>query len=89
VTSDIVDVTDVEVLRGRVVRLTFETGEVRDIDLSPLLWGPAFETLTDDGTFRQVRVDPEAGTIVWPGGADISAHTLYTMSEPTAGQRAS
>jgi hypothetical protein len=89
VTSDIIDVTDVEVLRGRIVRLTFEAGEVRDIDLSLLLWGPAFKTLTDDGTFRQVRVDPEAGTIVWPGGADISAHTLYTESEPAGGQRSS
>ena len=88
-TSDIIDVTDVGILRDRVVRLTFDNGEVRDIDLAPLLWGPAFEALADDEVFVQVRVDDEAGTIVWPGGADISAHTLYTMSSPATGQRAS
>ena len=88
-TSDIIDVTGVDVLRDRVVRLTFDNGEVRDIDLAPLLWGPAFEALADDELFAQVRVDHEAGTIVWPCGADISAHTLYTMGSPVVGRRAS
>jgi hypothetical protein len=81
-TSEIIDVTDVEVLRDRVVRLTFDNGEVREIDLAPLLWGPAFESLHDDDAFREVRVDPEAGTIVWPNGADISPYTLYEQSRP-------
>jgi hypothetical protein len=87
-TSEIIDVTGVEVLRDRVVRLTFENGQVRDIDLAPLLWGPAFAPLADDEVFEQVRVDTDAGTIVWPGGADISAHTLYEMSSPATRQRA-
>lgn len=82
--SDIIDVTAVEVLHDRVVRLTFETGEVRDIDLGPLLWGPAFEELEDDRLFQRVRVDPAAGTIVWPNGADLSAHTLYVQGRPAA-----
>ena len=86
--SDIVDIIDVEVLHDRVVRLTFETSEVRDIDLAPLLWGPAFAALEDDEVFRQVRVDPDAGTIVWPNGADLSAYTLYQQSTPAAGRRA-
>jgi Protein of unknown function (DUF2442) len=50
--------------------------------LGPLLWGPAFEPLADDAIFNQVKVDPEAGTITWPNGADIAASTLYQMSEP-------
>ena len=87
--SEIVDVIDVEVLHDRVVRLTFETREVRDIDLAPLLWGPAFAALEDDETFRQVRVDPEAGTIVWPNGADVSAYTLYQQSVPVDDRRIS
>lgn len=85
-TSEIIDVTGVEVLRDRVVRLAFDNGQVRDIDLAPLLWGPAFEALADDETFARVRVDGDAGTIVWPGGADLSAHTLYAMSSPVPRQ---
>lgn len=81
--ADIIDVVDVVVVRDRVVDLTFEDGQVRRVDLAPLLWGPAFEDLADDATFRAVRVDPEAGTIVWPNGADLSAHTLRTLSAPT------
>jgi hypothetical protein len=87
--SEIIDVTEVEVLHERVVRLTFETGEVREVDLEPLLWGPAFDPLADDALFRQVRVDPDSGTIAWPNGADISAYTLYQQSSPAGSQRAS
>ncbi len=58
-------------------------GSERVIDLEPLLWGAMFEPLVDDyELFRQVRVDPEAGTIVWPNGADISPRTLFAESKP-------
>lgn len=57
-TSDIIDVTAVEVLHDRVVRLTFDIGEVRDIDLHPLLSGSAFQELEDGETFRQVPRGP-------------------------------
>lgn len=79
------DVVDVEVLRARTVRLTFETGEVRELDLTPLLWGPAFAAIADDDDlFAQLAIDRELGTIVWPNGADISPATLYRHSEPAA-----
>jgi hypothetical protein len=79
--DQVVDVTAARVLARYVVELTFETGETRVIDLEPLLRGPVFEPLVDDyALFRQLRVDPEAGTIVWPNGADISPRTLYRRS---------
>lgn len=44
-----------------------------------------FEPLVADyGLFREVRVDHDAGTIVWPNGADISARTLFAESKPTS-----
>lgn len=50
----IVDVTDVRVLSRYVVELTFETGDVRVIDLEPLLESPVFEALVRDyDLFRQ------------------------------------
>jgi hypothetical protein len=43
---------------------------VREIDPEAELWGLVFEPLrADPQFFRQVRVDDELGTIVWPNGA--------------------
>jgi hypothetical protein len=79
----IIDVTSVRVLARYIVELTFENGETKVIDLEPLLEGPVFDPLTRDyGLFTQVRVDPEAGTVVWPNGADVSPRTLYAESKP-------
>lgn len=62
--------------------LEFETGEYRVINLQPLLEGPIFEPLGDPAFFRQVRVDPCAGTVVWPNGADLCPDVLYAKSVP-------
>jgi hypothetical protein len=79
----LIDVSHVRVLARYVVELTFADGAVRVIDLEPFLWGPMFEPLKADyGLFRQVAVDSDAGTIVWPNGADLSPRTLYTESKP-------
>lgn len=77
------DVADVQVLSRYIVELTFATGERRVIDLEPLLVGAVFEPLIRDyALFNQVRADAEAGTLVWPNGADISPRTLYRHSRP-------
>jgi hypothetical protein len=74
----LVDIAGVRVLARYILELIFETGEVKVLDVEPLLEGPIFEPLIRDyGLFKQVRVDGEAGTITWPNGADISARTLY------------
>ena len=82
------DVTAVRVLSRYVVELTFETGDVRVVDLEPFLDGRVFEPLKKDyELFRQVRADSEAGTIVWPNGADIAPSTLYSKSRPAVPQQ--
>jgi hypothetical protein len=51
---------------------------VREIDVAAELWGPMFQPLRDDPElFRQVRVDEELGTIVWPNGADMDPDVLH------------
>ena len=78
----IIDVIGVRVLGRYVVELRFADGEVRIIDLEPLLTGPMYEPLvTDYDLFCRVRVDTASGTIVWPNGADISPRTLYAESK--------
>jgi len=65
-------------LGGYRVRVCFEDGTSGEVDLSYLLdYGGVFEPLRDRDYFRRLRVDPEAGTIVWPNEADIAPETLY------------
>jgi hypothetical protein len=76
-------VRSVEVLGDRRVHLIFSDGTEREIDLSPLLWGPVFtEIRSDDEVFRAVSVDRELGTIVWPNGADIDPDVLHGDATP-------
>jgi Protein of unknown function (DUF2442) len=71
-------VSSVEPLKGFVLRLGFDDGTVREINLEDELWGPMFERLRrDPQLFRQVSVDEELGTIVWPNGADMDPDVLH------------
>lgn len=63
------------------VHVRFEDGLSADVELSHLLdYGGVFEPLRDPGYFRQLRADPDAGTIVWPNQADIAPETLYALA---------
>ncbi len=78
-----VDVTAVETIEDRTVRLWFSDGSDRVVDLSAFLWGPAFASIAaKDDLFREVRVDPEIGTITWPTGADLDPDVLHGDHEP-------
>ena len=73
----------VQPLENFVVRLEFTDGTRKEIDLEPYLHGPIFEPIRHDpATFRSVRVDPRAGTIVWDNGADIDPDVLYLGLKP-------
>jgi hypothetical protein len=69
-------IESVEPVGGFVLRLGFSDGSSRDVDLEPELWGPVFEPLRNPDVFRQVTVDRELGTIVWPNGADLDPDVL-------------
>lgn len=77
-----VDVRSVKVLDGYQVRLRFRDGLEKTVDLRSRLKGRLFGPLKDPVRFRQVRVDPDAGTIVWPNGADICPDLLYYGGPP-------
>jgi hypothetical protein len=75
----------VEVLEGFTVRLGLSDGSEKTVDLAPYLHGPIFEPLRrDPALFRQVTVDEELGTIVWPNGADIDPDVLILDRVPEA-----
>ena len=75
---DLVHVTAVEVVGDHRLRLRFEDGADGEVDLSESEWRGVFEPLADPNYFRQVELDEELGTIVWPNGADIAPETLHS-----------
>ncbi len=77
-------ITKVEPLDGFRLLLTFTDGLVRVVDLSGNLWGPMAEPLQDPNYFRQVRVDRELGTVVWPNGFDLDPDVLHGDHEAIA-----
>ena len=74
-------VVSVEVCGSFSVELEFDDGVSKQVDLSPLLNGPVFEPLKDPAEFARVRLDADAGTIVWPNQADIAPETLYLLPD--------
>lgn len=74
-------VIDAKPLDGYRLRVKFNDGLVRDIDCSFLLRGTLGEQLRDPDFFRQVRVDEEARTVVWPNGLDPAPELLHGEHE--------
>ena len=73
------DIVAVKVVEGYTVQLLFKDGTQRRVDLEPYLRGPIFEPVrSDHELFVAVRVDLDAGTIVWPNGADLAPDVLYS-----------
>lgn len=78
----LVRIVGVRVLSRYIVELDFQDGTTRVIDLEAHLWGDMFEPLVADySMFLSVTVDPEAATIVWPNGADLSPRMLYQQAK--------
>ena len=75
--KQLVDITGVAVIGDHQLRLTFEDGTVGDVDFRGRDWRGVFEPLRDPDVFARVTVDPEAGTIAWPGGLDMAPEPLY------------
>jgi hypothetical protein len=72
----LVRVQSVEPREGYKVRVVFEDGTQKVIELEPYLHGPIFEPMRrDPATFRAMRV--EGGAITWENGADIDPDVLY------------
>lgn len=66
---------------GHLLRLTFNDGTQKTVDVGPLLWGPIFEPLRDSTRFAEVKLDPICGTIVWPNGADLAPEALRELAD--------
>jgi uncharacterized protein DUF2442 len=74
-------VTQVRHLGEYRLELSFKDGTQGELDLRERIVGRkgVFVPLQDIAFFKQVRVDPEAGTIVWPNGVDLCPDVLYSL----------
>ncbi|MGH2796841.1 MAG: DUF2442 domain-containing protein [Solirubrobacterales bacterium] len=60
-----------------MLELTFADGLRGEVDVLDRMQGPVFADARTTEGFAKVAVDPETGTVLWPGGADLAPDTLY------------
>lgn len=63
------------------LELGFTDGTKGMIDLRERIAGRSgvFAPLNDTAVFAQVKVDADAGTIVWPNGVDLCPDVLHSL----------
>lgn len=66
----------------------FDDGISRTINFEPILRGELFGPLRDPAEFKQVTLDPEVHTLVWPSGADFDPALLHDWPDHEAAFRA-
>jgi|KBSSwiStaDraftv2_1062776.scaffolds.fasta_scaffold75262_4 hypothetical protein len=63
----------------RCLRLVFDDGTRKCVDVSPLLCGPVFLPLRRPAAFARVKLDRLTGTVTWPNGADLAPEALKAL----------
>jgi hypothetical protein len=81
---DILRITDMEHVGTYSLKVTFNDGTIKRVNLRPLLWGEVFEPLRNPDRFSDVYLDEELNTIAWPNGADFAPEALYDLEEESA-----
>lgn len=73
------EVTQAEYLDGYRLRLHFNNGEVRDVDLYSSLQGSVFAPLKDIEYFKRFTI--KFNTVEWENGADFAPEYLYELGK--------
>lgn len=81
---DAARVIEVEHLGGRVLRVVFSDGLVRELDFAGALPG-VLAIIDDDDVFPNVTVDAVARTVTWPEGVDFDPDVLHGDQAPASG----
>ena len=82
-------VRSVQVLAAERLCVTFENGEVKLYDCTPLLREPAFRRLRNEAFFRNVSPDRHGYAVSWNDEVDLAESELWLhgMAEPdTSGE---
>ncbi len=72
------DIVEVRPTGGYRLHLRFEDGIEGEVDVAEFVrFEGVFAPLIDREEFLKVAVNPDLGTICWPGGADLDPDVLY------------
>jgi len=77
----ILRVINAEVCGRHRLRVAFNDGTAKCVNVWPLLEGPVFTPLRDSKFFARVSLDRVAGTVVWPNGADLAPEALHELPD--------
>ncbi|HEY8747285.1 MAG TPA: DUF2442 domain-containing protein [Tepidisphaeraceae bacterium] len=75
----IMKIIELQVVGPHVLKLAFNDGTRKTVDVSPLLEGPVFQPLMDPSYFAQVELNAVTGTPAWPNDADFAPEALYGL----------
>ena len=72
-------ITSAEPRTGYRLWIKFADGVEGVVSLKHLVGKGVFRLWDDKENFRAVAVDPESGTVTWPGGIDLAPDALYAQ----------
>jgi len=78
-------VRSIENIVSSTLKIGFDDGMEQTVDFQPAFRGEMFGPLRDLSLFNQVKIDPEACTLVWPNGADFDPAMLHDWPEHKEG----
>lgn len=61
------------------LRIEFDNGEIKRLDVTPFIKGDWYGRLSDVNYFNAVKAD--GFTLVWPDGQDLCPDDVYGLSE--------
>ena len=78
-------ITNVKHIQDYLLEITFADGKTATLDFRARIVGRGgvFAALEDVALFKQVQVDEEARTLVWPNGVDFCPDVLYSEAPHT------
>lgn len=74
-----INIVGVEHIGAYKLRLQFDNGVEKDVDLSTELNDEIHRPLKDVEYFRKVYIDPDTNSIEWPNGAEFTSEFLYEI----------
>jgi hypothetical protein len=76
-THPIYRVAHFDIIGPYTLAVAFTDGTEHQIDFRPVLNGMLFGPLRELAIFNAVKLDPDAGTLSWPNGADFDPAALH------------